>query len=184
MGALPHQTSRRLRISFGCIEQLGRRNFASSLSRSRESRNARCTWLTRRSRACEPGERQNLASSFRIGVKTSRRLLPMSHPFDKSRQRMELRALEACEKAKDVWVQVVSQKSEGFERYKTDAAKDPDAFPEPKWPSQSIEELIHVTFTGCMIDHEEHPALFRLMGASSRCREQTLHQNRRHRYRV
>ncbi len=73
-------------------------------------------------------------------------------------------ALEACEKAKDVWVQVVSQKSEGFERYKTDVAKDADAFPEPKWPSQSIEDLIDVTFTGCQIDHDEHPALLRLIG--------------------
>jgi hypothetical protein len=73
-------------------------------------------------------------------------------------------ALEACEKAKDTWVQVISQKSEGFERYKIDAAKDPDAFPDPKWPSQSIEDLIDVTFAGCQIDHDEHPALLRLIG--------------------
>ena len=31
-------------------------------------------------------------------------------------------------------------------------ARDPDAFPEPKWPTQSLDELIERTFAGRMID--------------------------------
>jgi hypothetical protein len=73
--------------------------------------------------------------------------------------------LSACEQAKRQWVQVTSRKAEGVESYKTDYAHDEDAFPEPKWPRQTLEELINVTFTGRMIEHEDHPALKRLIGA-------------------
>ena len=44
-------------------------------------------------------------------------------------------------------------------------AKDQDAFPEPNWPKQTLDELILVTFTGRMIDQEDHPGLLRLIGA-------------------
>ncbi len=74
-------------------------------------------------------------------------------------------ALQACEEAKTQWVQVTSRKQEGAENYKIDYAKDPDAFPAPKWPSQSLDELIVVAFNGRMIDREDHPALLRLIGA-------------------
>jgi hypothetical protein len=50
-------------------------------------------------------------------------------------------------------------------KYKIEFAKDDDAFPEPSWPKQKLEELIFVTFTGRMIDHENHPGLLRLIGA-------------------
>lgn len=74
-------------------------------------------------------------------------------------------SLFACEKARAVWVQVTSRKEEGVEAYKIDYARDQDAFPEPKWPPQSLDELIERTFTGRMIDRDDHPALLRLIGA-------------------
>jgi hypothetical protein len=74
-------------------------------------------------------------------------------------------ALLACEKAKTTWVQATSRKEEGVEGYKIDLARDPDAFPAPKWPNQSLSELIDKTFAGRTIDQEDHPALLRLIGA-------------------
>jgi hypothetical protein len=73
--------------------------------------------------------------------------------------------LHACEQAKSLWVQATSRKEEGVEAYKVSIAKDQDAFPEPKWPKQSLEDLILTTFAGRMIDREDHPALLRLIGA-------------------
>jgi hypothetical protein len=73
--------------------------------------------------------------------------------------------LAACEEAKSGWVQVTSRKQEGAESYKIDFARDVDAFPQPKWPAQSLDELITTTFNGRMIDREDHPALLRLIGA-------------------
>jgi hypothetical protein len=49
--------------------------------------------------------------------------------------------------------------------YKIDFARDADAFPTPKWPTQSLDELIAIAFNGRMIDREDHPALLRLIGA-------------------
>jgi hypothetical protein len=72
---------------------------------------------------------------------------------------------QACEQAKTLWVQATSRKEEGVEAYKVDLAKDVDAFPDPKWPSQSLEDLIDKTFAGRMIDNDDHPALRRLIGA-------------------
>jgi len=73
--------------------------------------------------------------------------------------------LQACEQAKKCWTQASSRKEEGFENYKVTAARDVDAFPEPKWPSQSLEELILTTFDGRLIDRADHPGLLRLIGA-------------------
>jgi hypothetical protein len=73
--------------------------------------------------------------------------------------------LQACEQAKTSWVQVSSRKEEGVDAYKIDFARDADAFPPPKWPTQSVGELIEKTFVGRMIDEENHPALLRLIGA-------------------
>jgi hypothetical protein len=73
--------------------------------------------------------------------------------------------LTGCERAKTLWVEVTSRKAEGVEAYKIDLAKDQDAFPDPKWPTQSLGELIEKTFAGRMIDREDHPALLRLIGA-------------------
>jgi hypothetical protein len=72
---------------------------------------------------------------------------------------------QACEKAKTHWVQATSRKEEGVEAYKIDAARDPNAFPEPKWPTQSLDELRRLTFNGRMITSDDHPGLLRLVGA-------------------
>jgi hypothetical protein len=73
--------------------------------------------------------------------------------------------LEACAKAKALWTQVSSRKEEGVESYKIDFSRDADAFPEPDWPTQSLDELILRAFAGRTIDRENHPALLRLVGA-------------------
>jgi hypothetical protein len=73
--------------------------------------------------------------------------------------------LVACEQAKTFWVQATSRKDDGADAYKVDLAKDPDAFPEPKWPQQSLAELITITFVGRMIEREDDPGLLRLIGA-------------------
>jgi hypothetical protein len=73
--------------------------------------------------------------------------------------------LEACEKAKTRWTAATSRREEGVEAYKGTFARDPDAFPEPKWPSQSLAELIEKAFAGRMINSETHPGLLRLIGA-------------------
>lgn len=74
-------------------------------------------------------------------------------------------AREACELAKTKWVQATSRKGEGVDAYKIDFARDQDAFPEPNWPKQSLDDLINVTFKGRMIVDENDPSLLRLIGA-------------------
>jgi hypothetical protein len=71
----------------------------------------------------------------------------------------------ACQQGKTLWVQATSRREEGVDGYKIDVAQDQDAFSEPTWPTQSLSEMIETTFVGRMIDHEEHPALLRLIGA-------------------
>jgi hypothetical protein len=74
--------------------------------------------------------------------------------------------LQGCQQGKLSWVQATSRKEERVEAYKIDKARDKEAFPEPKWPTQTLEELIAVTFSpNNMIDCEDHPALLRLIGA-------------------
>ena len=50
-------------------------------------------------------------------------------------------SLEGCTKAKTHWVVVTSQREQGYERYKIDYSKDPDAFPPPivGTPGQVLE---------------------------------------------
>src|SRR5262249_14786267 len=73
--------------------------------------------------------------------------------------------LQACEKAKTFWIQATSRKEEGVEAYKIDKARDKDAFPAPKWPTQTLEEIIGRTFEGRRIETADHPGLLRLIGA-------------------
>ena len=73
--------------------------------------------------------------------------------------------LQACEQAKTHWTQATGRKEEGVDAYKIDFAKDVDAFPEPRWPTQSLVDLIAKTFAGRMIDVADHPGLLRLIGA-------------------
>jgi hypothetical protein len=72
--------------------------------------------------------------------------------------------LQACEQAKTLWTTATSQKAEGIEAYKVGQARDPDAFPAPNWLTQLLETLIGVTFTGCLIEVADNPALLRLIG--------------------
>jgi hypothetical protein len=74
-------------------------------------------------------------------------------------------ALKGCYEAQTRWVQALSRKSEGVEGYEIKSAIDQDAFPPPKWPSRSLDELLEVTFKEANIDHDRHPALLRLIGA-------------------
>jgi hypothetical protein len=71
----------------------------------------------------------------------------------------------ACDVAKTLWVQATSRRDENVDGYKVDYAREQDAFPDPKWPTQSLGELIGLTFAGRMIDNADHPALLRLIGA-------------------
>ena len=73
--------------------------------------------------------------------------------------------LLACEQAKTAWVQATSRKEEGVDAYKVDFAREQDAFPEPKWPVQSLDDMVMRTFAGRTIDSADHPALLRLIGA-------------------
>jgi hypothetical protein len=73
--------------------------------------------------------------------------------------------LQACELAKAHWVQATSRKAEGVEAYQINMARDPDAFPEPAWPKQSLDSLIAVSFAGRLIVADDDPALLRLIGA-------------------
>jgi hypothetical protein len=75
-------------------------------------------------------------------------------------------ALRACEQAKTLWTQATSRKEENVEEYKIGKARHVDAFPEPNWPSQSIDKLVTTTFVGRMIEVDDHPALLRLVGQS------------------
>jgi hypothetical protein len=74
-------------------------------------------------------------------------------------------ALMACGQAQTRWIQATSRKAEGAENYDIKPAEDQDAFPEPKWPTRTLDELLEVTFKEANIDHDRHPALLRLIGA-------------------
>jgi hypothetical protein len=74
-------------------------------------------------------------------------------------------ALEAIEDAKRLWVKAMSRRAEGVDAYKITYAKDADAFSEPRWPTESLEDLILATFRGHLIDSDQHPGLLRLIGA-------------------
>jgi hypothetical protein len=79
--------------------------------------------------------------------------------------------LQACEQARQFWTQATSRKEEGVEGYKIDIARDADAFPVPKWPTQSLTSLIEVTFAGRLIDVDSHPASCDSSERSSLCRD-------------
>lgn len=73
-------------------------------------------------------------------------------------------SLKGIMSAKTQWTEVTSRKPEGYDEYKITFARNPKAFPEPKWPPQTLEELIRITFEGRIIDSEDHPGLLRLIG--------------------
>src|SRR5262249_4335365 len=69
-----------------------------------------------------------------------------------------------CEQAKKLWTQV-SRREDGVDGYMVQYSRDPDAFPEPEWPTQSLDQLIEVSFPDRMILTADHPGLLRLIGA-------------------
>jgi hypothetical protein len=73
-------------------------------------------------------------------------------------------ALNGIEAAKRKWAEITSRRDEGVDEYIVRYARSDDAFPEPKWPEQTIWELIAVTFNGRTIEHPDDPALLRLIG--------------------
>jgi hypothetical protein len=77
-----------------------------------------------------------------------------------------LSSLAACEQAKMCWTQATSRKAEGVEAYKIDTARDPKAFPAPRWLKATLSEIIMITFAGFAIDDDDHPGLRRLVGAA------------------
>jgi len=57
---------------------------------------------------------------------------------DQAQQSWMIRSLDhPTFDAQQLWVHVNSRKAEGVEGYKVDYAKDPNAFPEPKWPKHT-----------------------------------------------
>jgi hypothetical protein len=71
----------------------------------------------------------------------------------------------ACETAMRAWIKATSRRAENIDGYLINYAESEKAFPPPKWPQQSLSELIKVTFAGRMIEGEDHPSLLRLRGA-------------------
>ena len=72
--------------------------------------------------------------------------------------------LLGCDLARTQWMSVASRKGENVDGYQCDPARNQAAFPAPRWPKQSLDALIFVTFTGRMIETNDHPGLLRLIG--------------------
>jgi hypothetical protein len=77
--------------------------------------------------------------------------------------------LEACQKARESWVRVVSKKASQEEGYriilsKAESEGRGSPFPEPNWPKEDIDTLLEVTFEGRTIDEKTHPAWRYLAG--------------------
>ncbi len=79
-------------------------------------------------------------------------------------------ALRACQQAKQEWVQVTSKREQNVEDYDITPARSHNAFPTPKWPSQSLDELVQVAFAGRDIVTPDSPALLRLVGDNQNLR--------------
>jgi hypothetical protein len=77
---------------------------------------------------------------------------------------------KACLQAKTFWTQATSRRDEGVDGYDVKSSFDETnskapPFPELNWPTQKLEALVFATFSGRMIDREDHPGLLRLIGA-------------------
>jgi hypothetical protein len=77
-------------------------------------------------------------------------------------------ALKGCEDAKTTWVEAVSRKDQGHDDYQIVPARSQTTFGEPKWPTQSMAELLAASFQGRMIETDDHPGLLRLIGAEQK----------------
>ena len=86
---------------------------------------------------------------FRLALATK----PLRSSSSSPRCRPETRTISGtkatCWRAsrrKRLWVQATSRKEEGVDAYKVDFAREQDAFPEPKWPTQSLDDMIDEDF--------------------------------------
>ena len=82
--------------------------------------------------------------------------------------------LEACEKAKTAWVEVVSRAVEGVEGYKTNYTRDRDAFEDPKWPQQPLDDLIGKALWAVSLTGTTTRPWLVYSAQSRRCHEQEL----------
>jgi hypothetical protein len=78
-------------------------------------------------------------------------------------------SLEACGRAKKSWLIAVSKKAEGKEGYQTETTRaeqrgEGSPYPEPTWPTETLEKIVMTTFEGRMILEETDPAWRRLIG--------------------
>ena len=74
-------------------------------------------------------------------------------------------ACQGLEVAKTKWVSITSRKAERVDAYKLGYPEQQEAFPEPKWPTQTLEEIVGATFdSNHQILSDDHPALARLIG--------------------
>jgi hypothetical protein len=109
---------------------------------------------------------EDLALKYLSGGKIERRRLALAaKPYDvfflahipttNNDNPWNMSNLQGCELAKTRWVQLISLKAAGADRYQIDFAKDADAFPEPNWPKQPLSDLIGAAFSpDRMIDRD------------------------------
>jgi hypothetical protein len=109
--------------------------------------------------------KQVLRFRLALASKPSDKFFLCSVPTTNLENTWNASALEAIEDAKRLWVKAVSRRPEGVDSYRIQYAKDVDAFSEPRWPSETLEDLILATFKGHTIDDDQHPGLLRLIGA-------------------
>jgi hypothetical protein len=91
-------------------------------------------------------------------------------PFDNLDNIWNATSLNCCQAAKSQWVEAISLKSQGKEGYALSPAQSKDGgFADPKWPKQSLEEIIEVSFgADRMIDSEDHPGFVRFVGGAQK----------------
>ena len=94
-----------------------------------------------------------------------RHIFPLPGPDAEHRQHLEREQIGRVRRRRRYGRGTVVGRRKASTATRSTFARDPDAFPEPKWPTQSLDELIERTFAGRMIDSEDHPGLLRLIGA-------------------
>lgn len=91
-----------------------------------------------------------------------------SIPFDNLDNKWNETALRACQMAKTHWTEAASGKSQGKDEYLISPSESETPWPDPQWPTQSLDELVFATCgRDRMIDSKDHPGYRRLVGAAS-----------------
>src|SRR5947207_816019 len=92
--------------------------------------------------------KQVLRFRLALASKPSDKFFLCSVPTTNLENTWNASAIEAIEDAKRLWIKAVSRRSEGIDAYRIQYARDADAFSEPQWPAESLEDLILATFKG------------------------------------